>query len=198
MSNPRIGFIGVGMMGHGMAKHLLAKGFPLAFTVHRDRSRLDDLLAAGAREVGTPAELAAASDVVILCVTGSPQVEANVFGENGLLAAARKGLTVVDTSTGAPHAPPTRRCSPSSAIARRPWATSSRRCTTPCGPRAARPSPWPGSTGPAAASPLRAWATSPASRCLGRGRSSAWCRTTEPQDTRPVESSRSTILAAKD
>ena len=65
MSNPRIGFIGVGMMGHGMAKHLLAKGFPLAFTVHRDRSRLDDLLAAGAREVGTPAELAAASDVVI-------------------------------------------------------------------------------------------------------------------------------------
>jgi 3-hydroxyisobutyrate dehydrogenase-like beta-hydroxyacid dehydrogenase len=102
MSNPRIGFIGVGLMGHGMAKNLLAKGFPLSFTVHRDRSRLADLLAAGAKEVKTPAELAAASDVVILCVTGSPQVEANVFGEKGLLSAARAGLTVVDTSTAEP------------------------------------------------------------------------------------------------
>ena len=102
MSNPRIGFIGIGLMGHGMAKNLLAKGFPLAFIVHRDRSRLSDLLAAGAKEVKTPAELAASSDVVILCVTGSPQVEANVFGENGLLGAARAGLTVVDTSTAEP------------------------------------------------------------------------------------------------
>jgi 3-hydroxyisobutyrate dehydrogenase-like beta-hydroxyacid dehydrogenase len=102
MSNPRIGFIGIGLMGHGMAKNLLAKGFPLAFIVHRDRSRLADLVAAGAKEVKTPAELAAASDVVILCVTGSPEVEANVFGEKGLLSAARAGLTVVDTSTAEP------------------------------------------------------------------------------------------------
>lgn len=99
---PRIGFIGVGMMGHGMAKNLLLKGFALGFVVHRDRSRLGDLLAAGATEFRTPAELAAASDVVILCVTGSPQVEANVFGEEGLLAAARPGLDVVDTSTSEP------------------------------------------------------------------------------------------------
>jgi 3-hydroxyisobutyrate dehydrogenase-like beta-hydroxyacid dehydrogenase len=102
MSNPRIGFIGVGMMGHGMAKNLLAKGFPLAFTVHRDRSRLADLLAAGAREMKTATELARESDVVILCVTGSPQVEVNVFGEQGLLSAARKGLTIIDTSTAEP------------------------------------------------------------------------------------------------
>ena len=102
MSNPRIGFIGIGMMGHGMAKNLLAKGFPLAFTVHRDRSRLADLVAAGAKEVGTAAELAAASDVVILCVTGSPQVEAIVYGEAGLLAAARAGLVVMDCSTSEP------------------------------------------------------------------------------------------------
>ena len=46
-----IGFIGAsGLMGHGMAKNLLAKGFPLAFTVHRDRSRIGDLVAAGAKE----------------------------------------------------------------------------------------------------------------------------------------------------
>jgi 3-hydroxyisobutyrate dehydrogenase-like beta-hydroxyacid dehydrogenase len=102
MSNPRIGFIGIGMMGHGMAKNLVAKGFPLGFLVHRDRSRIADLVAAGAREFKSPAALAAESDVVILCVTGSPQVEQNVFGEQGLLSAARAGLTVVDTSTAEP------------------------------------------------------------------------------------------------
>ena len=102
MSNPRVGFIGIGMMGHGMAKNLLAKGYPLSFLVHRDRSRIADLVAAGAKEAATPAELAAASDVVILCVTGSPQVEQNVFGEKGLLGAARSGLTVIDTSTAEP------------------------------------------------------------------------------------------------
>ena len=102
MASPRIGFIGVGMMGHGMAKNLLAKGFPLSFLVHRDRSRLADLVAAGAKELRTPAELAHASDIVILCVSGSPQVEQNVYGEQGLLAAARAGLTVIDTSTSEP------------------------------------------------------------------------------------------------
>lgn len=102
MASPRIGFIGVGMMGHGMAKNLLAKGFPLSFLVHRDRSRLADLVAAGAKELRTPAELAHASDIVILCVSGSPQVEQNVYGEQGLLPAARAGLTVIDTSTSEP------------------------------------------------------------------------------------------------
>jgi 3-hydroxyisobutyrate dehydrogenase-like beta-hydroxyacid dehydrogenase len=102
MTQPRIGFIGIGMMGHGMAKNLLAKGFPLTFMVHRDRSRLADLVALGAKEAKTPAQVAAQSDVVILCVTGSPQVEQNVFGDDGLLGAARPGLTIVDTSTAEP------------------------------------------------------------------------------------------------
>ena len=102
MSGTRIGFIGIGMMGHGMARHLLAKGFPLTFVVHRDRSRIGDLVAAGAQEARTPAALAARSDVVILCVTGSPQVEENVLGPEGLLSAARPGLIVVDTSTARP------------------------------------------------------------------------------------------------
>ena len=102
MTQPRIGFIGIGMMGHGMAKNLLAKGFPLTFMVHRDRSRIADLVALGAKEARTPAQVAAQSDVVILCVTGSPQVEQNVFGDDGLLGAARPGLTIVDTSTAEP------------------------------------------------------------------------------------------------
>ncbi|MCR5884676.1 NAD(P)-dependent oxidoreductase [Rhizobacter sp. J219] len=96
-----IGFIGLGMMGHGIAKNLLKKGHPLRFKAHRNRSTLQDLLDAGAVEVDTRAALAQA-DIVILCVTGSPQVEEIVYGADGLLAAARPGLIVVDTSTAEP------------------------------------------------------------------------------------------------
>jgi 3-hydroxyisobutyrate dehydrogenase-like beta-hydroxyacid dehydrogenase len=100
----RIGFIGAsGLMGHGMAKNLRAKGYPLALTVHRNRDRVADLLAAGATVAATPAELARASDVVFLCVTGSPQVEAVVSGDHGLLSGAARGLVIVDTSTAEPE-----------------------------------------------------------------------------------------------
>jgi 3-hydroxyisobutyrate dehydrogenase-like beta-hydroxyacid dehydrogenase len=100
----RIGFIGAsGLMGHGMARNLRAKGFPLALTVHRNRERVADLLAAGATLAATPAELARASDVVFLCVTGSPQVEAAVSGPEGLLSGAAAGLVIVDTSTAEPE-----------------------------------------------------------------------------------------------
>ena len=104
MSNdkPRIGFIGLGLMGHGMAKNIVAKGFPLTIRVHRNRKPAEDILAAGAKEARTNAELARASDVVILCVTGSPQIEEIVYGEEGILGAARAGLTVIDTSTAEP------------------------------------------------------------------------------------------------
>jgi 3-hydroxyisobutyrate dehydrogenase-like beta-hydroxyacid dehydrogenase len=96
----RIGFIGIGLMGHGMAKNLLAKGHPLVFLAHRNRSNLGDLLEMGAKEVKSPAEAAAQSDVVILCVTGTPQVEAIVYG--GLLEKARRGQIVIDCSTSEP------------------------------------------------------------------------------------------------
>jgi len=98
----RIGFIGIGMMGHGMAKNLLAKGHPLTFKVNRNRSNLDDLLAAGAQEATSNADCAKASDVVFISVTGSPQVEDVIYGKDGLLQAARPGLIVVDTSTAEP------------------------------------------------------------------------------------------------
>ena len=101
-TRPRIGFIGIGMMGHGMAKNLLAKGFPLTLRVHRDRAKVSDLLAAGAKEAKSSAQVAAASDIVILCVTGSPQVEEVVRGNDGILSAARAGLVVIDTSTAEP------------------------------------------------------------------------------------------------
>ena len=99
----KIGFVGAsGLMGHGMAKNLLAKGHTLTLTVHRNRERVADLLAAGAKQAGSGAELARASEIVFLCVTGSPQVEAAVTGAEGLLAGAAKGLVIVDCSTSEP------------------------------------------------------------------------------------------------
>jgi 3-hydroxyisobutyrate dehydrogenase-like beta-hydroxyacid dehydrogenase len=99
----RIGFVGAsGMMGHGMAKNLLAKGFGLRFMVHRNRSNLDDLLAAGAVEAKTRAGLVRDIEAVILCVTGTPQLEQIVYGDDGLLDAVPKGAMVIDTSTAEP------------------------------------------------------------------------------------------------
>lgn len=102
MTQPRIGFIGIGMMGHGMAKNLLAKGYPLTFKVNKNRDNLADLLAAGAQEASSNAACAAAADIVFICVTGSPQVEQVVYGPQGLLEGGRAGLLVVDTSTAEP------------------------------------------------------------------------------------------------
>jgi 3-hydroxyisobutyrate dehydrogenase-like beta-hydroxyacid dehydrogenase len=101
-AKPRVGFIGLGLMGHGMAKNLVTKGFPLTVRAHRNRKPLEDLLAAGANEAKTNAEIARDADIVFLCVTGTPQVEAIVYGAEGLLSAAREGLIVVDTSTAEP------------------------------------------------------------------------------------------------
>jgi 3-hydroxyisobutyrate dehydrogenase-like beta-hydroxyacid dehydrogenase len=101
-SLPRIGFIGIGLMGHGMAKNLAHKGFPLSFWVHRNRSNLDDLIVLGAKEVASKAELAVASDIVILCVTGTPEVEALIEGDDGLKAHCRPGTVIIDTSTAEP------------------------------------------------------------------------------------------------
>jgi len=100
--NKTIGFIGLGMMGHGMARNLLAKGFGLRFTAHRNRANLADLLAAGALECKSRVELVQGCEAVIVCVTGSPQVEQIVYGDDGLLAAVPSGGLVIDTSTAEP------------------------------------------------------------------------------------------------
>jgi 3-hydroxyisobutyrate dehydrogenase-like beta-hydroxyacid dehydrogenase len=101
MTKEKVGFIGVGLMGHGMAKNIVEKGWPLTVLAHRKREAVDDLRQRGASEASTPRALAEACDVVVLCVTGSPQVEAVVLGENGL-AAAGKPLLIIDCSTSEP------------------------------------------------------------------------------------------------
>ena len=99
---PVIGFIGVGLMGHGMAKNLVTKGHPLVVLGHRNREPVEHLKSLGAREAATPRELAAQCEIVHLCVTGSPQVEANMRGADGLLAGAKPGTVIVDCSTSNP------------------------------------------------------------------------------------------------
>ncbi|CAN7708795.1 NAD(P)-dependent oxidoreductase [Mesorhizobium amorphae] len=104
----RIGFIGLGSMGAGMAANLLEKGWPLTVWAHRSRDAVDRLIAAGATEAENPRKLAEACDVVILCVTGSREVEALAKGTDGLAAAAdgraaaSKPLLVIDCSTSNP------------------------------------------------------------------------------------------------
>lgn len=97
----RIGFIGLGYMGHGMAKNLVEKGYPLCVLAHRKREAVEDLKGRGATEVGSAQAVAEASDIVVLCVTGSQQVEAILNGPEGL-ASAGKELLVIDCSTSEP------------------------------------------------------------------------------------------------
>jgi len=103
MAKERIGFIGVGLMGHGMAKNLVEKGHPLTILGNRNRSPVDDLVKRGASEVKTPAEVAKASDIVFLCVTDSSVVEKLVKGPNGLKEGAHRGMVIVDCSTADPN-----------------------------------------------------------------------------------------------
>jgi 3-hydroxyisobutyrate dehydrogenase-like beta-hydroxyacid dehydrogenase len=97
----RIGFIGVGLMGHGMAKNILEAGYPVTVLANRNRVPVEELLARGATEAGSAKALAEAVDIVFLCVTGSPQVLSVINGEDGL-AAAGKSLLIVDCSTSDP------------------------------------------------------------------------------------------------
>jgi 3-hydroxyisobutyrate dehydrogenase-like beta-hydroxyacid dehydrogenase len=101
MAKVRVGFVGPGLMGHGAAKHILLKGYPLAVMGHRNRVPVDDLVGRGATEVHDLAALAAASDVIVLFLPGVAEVEALV---GGLVPHLRPGMTIVDASTGLPEA----------------------------------------------------------------------------------------------
>jgi 3-hydroxyisobutyrate dehydrogenase-like beta-hydroxyacid dehydrogenase len=100
--NARLGMIGIGVMGHGIASTLVGKGHPLVFLDHPGNQPTDELVAAGARPMPSIAALVAESDIVILCVTGSPQVEAVVLGPGGVLEHIRPGMIVIDHSTAIP------------------------------------------------------------------------------------------------
>ncbi|BEP39279.1 NAD(P)-dependent oxidoreductase (plasmid) [Variovorax sp. V59] len=94
--------IGIGMMGHGIATNIAKHGYPLAVLEHAGNQPLDALKATGARSFTRAADLAAQSDIVILVLTGSPQVEAVLTGEGGVLQGLRPGSIVIDCSTAIP------------------------------------------------------------------------------------------------
>jgi len=98
----KIGMIGIGLMGHGIASNILRHGYTLSVLEHPGNQPLDELKKAGARPHRSAAALAADSEVVILCVTGSPQVEAVILAEDGLLKGIRPGMVVIDCSTALP------------------------------------------------------------------------------------------------
>lgn len=100
--NERVGFIGLGLMGHGMARNIRDKGYPLTFLGRKNRKPAEDMLARGATEAATPRAVAEASTVVFLCVTGSRQVEEIVRGPDGLKHGLKPGSVVVDCSTADP------------------------------------------------------------------------------------------------
>jgi 3-hydroxyisobutyrate dehydrogenase-like beta-hydroxyacid dehydrogenase len=97
------GFIGLGIMGGAMAGRLLAAGVPLhVFT--RTKARAEPLITAGAVWANSPAAVTADADVVFVCVTDTPDVQAVLFGPAGVAAGARPGTIVVDHSTISPGA----------------------------------------------------------------------------------------------
>lgn len=101
-SKQAVGMIGIGLMGQGIAHNVVKHGYPFALLDHPGNQPIDRLTASGARVCRTAAEVAAQSDVVILCVTGAPQVEAVITGASGVLEGIKSGAIVVDCSTSLP------------------------------------------------------------------------------------------------
>ncbi len=101
-TKPAIGLIGAGMMGTGIAANLLRHGYPLTILEHPGNQPLDGLLAQGALTARTRKDIASRSQILILCVTGSPQVEEVLTGEDGAIAGLQPGAVIIDCSTAIP------------------------------------------------------------------------------------------------
>lgn len=98
----RVGFVGLGIMGRGMAHNLLKAGFDVRVW-NRTASRADALVEAGATAGDSPADVAAHSDITIICVSDTPDVEAVILGENGVIHGVKAGDLVIDCSTISPQ-----------------------------------------------------------------------------------------------
>lgn len=94
----RLGFIGLGIMGRGMAANLVKAGFEV-HVWNRTPSKMKHLTDLGAEAAASPADVAQRSDVIFLCVSDTPDVEQVILGEGGLLGSAHQGSLVVDMST---------------------------------------------------------------------------------------------------
>ena len=102
MTQPTVGYIGLGIMGRGMAHNLLKAGYTLNVW-NRTASRMDELASAGATPRTSPADVAAHSDIIIICVSDTPDVVAVIAGVDGVLQGLRAGALVIDMSTISPQ-----------------------------------------------------------------------------------------------
>lgn len=98
-----IGFIGLGIMGQGMARNIMNAGYPLVIW-NRTTGKMDALVTEGATAATSPADLAAHCDMIITCVSDTPDVERVILGEDGVIHGVREGSLVIDMSTISPQA----------------------------------------------------------------------------------------------
>src|SRR5204863_7066115 len=103
MTTERIGFLGLGTMGAAMAGNLARAGFAVT-AWNRSPGRAPELDELGVTRGSTPADVARSADVLVVCVSDTPDVEAVLFGGDGVSAGARSGQLVIDCSTISPSA----------------------------------------------------------------------------------------------
>lgn len=102
MTRPAIGFIGLGLMGAAMVERLQSLGYAVTVTANRSRPNIDAAVARGATEVATARDVAATSDIVMLCMDTSDSVEARMLGTDGVIAGLKPGAIVIDFGTSLP------------------------------------------------------------------------------------------------
>ena len=102
MSKPKIGFIGLGLMGGAMVQRLQDQGYALTVLGNRDRTHLDAAIARGAVEAADAKSVAETSDIIMLCMGTSDHVESRMRGDSGVLAGVQPGAVVIDFGTSLP------------------------------------------------------------------------------------------------
>ncbi|WGW05713.1 NAD(P)-dependent oxidoreductase [Tropicibacter oceani] len=102
MSKEHIGFIGLGLMGRAMVECLQKAGHPVTVLGNRDRTGVEEALSRGGQEAANARDLAAQTDIVMLCVGTSAQVESRIYGDDGVLAGVKPGQIVIDFGTSLP------------------------------------------------------------------------------------------------
>lgn len=102
MSEQKIGFIGLGLMGAAMVDRLMSKGHNLIVLGNKSRPRIDAAIAKGAVEAASPKDLASKCDIIMLCMDTSASVESRMFGDDGVIAGLKPGSVVIDFGTSLP------------------------------------------------------------------------------------------------
>lgn len=100
---PKLGFVGIGLMGEAMTRRLLDRGYGVTVW-NLEPERLDTVVPHGARAAASPAAVTAACDVVLMCVLHTAAIEACAFGPEGIATSARQDKILVDLSTADPAA----------------------------------------------------------------------------------------------